>query len=252
VKDISLERYADFIREASMLELRASSLPDKLLIMAKGDNTTFYAPFDYINEGAQIVIVGITPGHQQAVNALVKAKEVLMSSGSIQEAKKQAKVFASFSGAMRNNLTAMMDKIGIHTKLGISSSSDLFEGKSDLVHFTSALRYPVFNKGKNFNGSPLLLEDQLMSWFAEECKILRKAIYIPLGPKVSSAMDEVVKKGILKPSQVLSGLPHPSGANAERIQYFLGKKDKERLSIKTNPRIIDDAKQSLIEKMQAI
>lgn len=85
-----------------------------------------------------------------------------------------------------------------------------------------------------------------MSWFAEECKILRNAIYIPLGPKVSSAMDEVVKKGILKPSQVLSGLPNPSGANAERIQYFLGKKDKESLSIKTNPKIIDDAKQSVI------
>lgn len=31
----------------------------------------------------------------------------------------KAKVFASFSGAMRKNLTAMMDKIGINTKLAI-------------------------------------------------------------------------------------------------------------------------------------
>jgi hypothetical protein len=29
-----------------------------------------YAPFDYVNLNAKVVIVGITPGEQQAINAL--------------------------------------------------------------------------------------------------------------------------------------------------------------------------------------
>jgi hypothetical protein len=48
---------------------------------------------------------------------------------------------------------------------------------------------------------------------------------------------------------VLNGLPHPSGANAERIAYFLGKKAKESLSVKTNPATLDSAKCKLIFKM---
>lgn len=45
--------------------------------------------------------------------------------------------------------------------------------------------------------------------------------------------------------QVLTGLPHPSGANAERIQYFLGRKAAAALSTKTDPSKLDAARQAL-------
>ena len=35
----------------------------------------------------------------------------------------------------------------------------------------------------------------------------------------------LVYQGLMPAAQMLSGLPHPSGANSERIQYFLGRKD---------------------------
>ena len=36
-----------------------------------------YAPFDHVNHDARVVIVGMTPGRFQAVNALVAARDAL-------------------------------------------------------------------------------------------------------------------------------------------------------------------------------
>lgn len=111
--------------------------------------------------------------------------------------------------------------------------------RSDLVYFTSALRYPIFERGKNYTGSgitprPLLL-DQLDAYFATDCQGLFKALFIPLGTAAQQACDRMVSLGKLAEKQVMRGLPHPSGANAERIAYFLGRKARERLSSRTRP-----------------
>ena len=58
--------------------------------------------------------------------------------------------------------------------------------------------------------------------------------------------------GYLKPEQILQGLPHPSGANAERIQYFLGLKSADTLSNKPNPVQIDTAKAALLTQLSHI
>lgn len=56
--------------------------------------------------------------------------------------------------------------------------------------------------------------------------------------------------GYLKEQQILQGFPHPSGANAERIQYFLGLKPRADLSRVTDPVKIDQAKSQLMQQMQ--
>jgi len=48
---------------------------------------------------------------------------------------------------------------------------------------------------------------------------------------------------------VLSGLPHPSGANAERIAFFLGRKPKEALSTKVRPEQVIAARTELKAKV---
>lgn len=249
MKNINLNTYSNQVLSVTKDCFKSDSLPRDLLISQEGQYETFYSPFDFINENAKIVIVGITPGLQQASNSLLKAKEVMESGGSIEKAKEAAKVFASFSGAMRNNLTAMMDHVGLNKYLGISSTKSLFEENQHMVHYTSALRYPVFKNGKNFNESPLKLKEQVMAWFAEECKVLNNAVYVPLGPKVTEVLELMIELGILKSEQVLSGLQHPSGANAERVAYFLGNKEKSLLSVKTNPDTIDISKKSILEKV---
>lgn len=53
------------------------------------------------------------------------------------------------------------------------------------------------------------------------------------------ACERQIERGLLRHGQVLRGLPHPSGANAERIAYFLGRKPRHKLSTKTRPESLD-------------
>jgi hypothetical protein len=90
------------------------------------------------------------------------------------------------------------------------------------------------------------------TYLKNEIEALPNAIWIPLGPKVAEIFDYLVRRGMLKDDFVLSGMPHPSGANNERIAYFLGKKREKDLSIKTNAQAIDSARSALKAKIAAL
>lgn len=198
-----------------------------------------YAPFDYVNRDARLAIVGMTPGRQQAANALRAAHFALNQGRSDSEAARDAKVFASFSGAMRDNLVRMLDRIGVARHLGLPSTASLWNGASDLVHFTSALRYPVFVDGANWSGQPdMVRTPRLRAWLERytgvELATMPKALLVPLGPKVAGALHHLADQGIIDAGRILDGLPHPSGANAERIACFLGTKPINLASSRTN------------------
>ena len=218
-------------------------LPLALRLASEGSLSIYYAPFDHVITTARVVLVGITPGRAQAVAAIKKAKECLSRSESLEKAASEAKRTASFSGPMRNNLVAMLDHVGVASRLGLQTTASLWSTHPHLAHFTSALRYPVFEDGKNYSGSGILsrpvLRTQIESYFADECRALTGALFVPLGKAAQSACDYATSIGALHDSQVLRGLPHPSGANAERISYFLGRKEKAALSIKTRPESIE-------------
>ena len=65
-----------------------------------------YAPFDHIARNARIVIVGITPGRVQAVNAVSAARNVIERGGPVPEALAEAKLTGSFSGPLVQRKTA--------------------------------------------------------------------------------------------------------------------------------------------------
>lgn len=215
-----------------------------------------YAAFEHINRAAKVVLVGLTPGEQQAVRANEAVAEHLSAGASDQEALKAAKVFASFSGPMRANLVALLDSIGLPEKVGIQSTNQLFGERSDLCHFTSALRYPVFVDDKNYSGSPSILKHPMLKrmiddHLAKELKLIDgEAWYIPLGRESAKALGYLSAKGVIPKARILDGLPHPSGANAERIAYFLGRKERASLSGKTNPDALDRAKLKLMEQLR--
>jgi hypothetical protein len=215
-----------------------------------------YAPFDDVNRRARIVLVGMTPGRVQAANALRSARSALLAGDSIKEAAAKAKVFASFSGPMRNNLVRLLDSVGVARLLDISSTAQLWAERLDLVHFTSALRYPVFVDGDNWSGQPdMVRTPQLRRWLetyaGTELADLGDALLVPLGPKVSAAMRHLASLGLVDGARILDGLPHPSGANAERIAFFLGEKPAEQCSSKTNPQSLSRAKAEIIAKVEA-
>lgn len=216
--------------------------------------TISYAPFEHIQRGARIVIVGITPGAQQARNALAEIRRQLTAGADHALALRAAKTFASFSGPMRTNLVAMLDHIGLARWMGLDSTAELWTSRSDLVHFTSAIGYPVFVNGENYSGSPSmvstpLLREALLRYLAEEVSALPGAVWVPLGPKANEGLELLVKRGLLSADRLLAGLPHPSGANAERISYFLGRKDRVLLSAKTAPDAIDHHRARLLNQV---
>jgi len=230
------------------LDSALNDWPASLLMQSDGPWATYYAPFDHVNLSARVVLVGITPGLQQARNALRAIQRELRAGTDAPRALEIAKGFASFSGPMRQNLIDVLDTIGLPTWLGIGGASQLFEDRTDLVHYTSALRYPVTHRGRNYSGSPGILSSaylraELHRWFAEEAAALSTAVLVPLGPAVTAALESLVDAGRIHQNRLLPGLPHPSGANAERIAYFVGRKPRAALSKKTDPDKLDRARE---------
>ena len=73
-----------------------------------------------------------------------------------------------------------------------------------------------------------------------------------MGASVSEGLHWLVAQGVLPAERILHGLPHPSGANAERVAYFLGKKQRDALSGKTNGAQIDAARAALLAQMAGL
>jgi hypothetical protein len=252
-------RFAPLLRDMTEAQLASEiERPRRLLLatgMAGGKRIDIaYAPVDHVNVEARIVIVGLTPGRQQMRNALMEARSCLRAGRSEADALAAAKVFASFSGPMRANLVAMLDSIGANRLLGLQSTASLWDADAHLAHFTSALRYPVFIDGKNYSGAPRLLatpllREQLLDRFVAEAAALRHAIFVPLGPQVGAAVEFAAEKAGLNRNRVLAGLPHPSGANAERIAFFLGRKARKALSPQVRPERLITARTELKAKI---
>jgi hypothetical protein len=251
-----LERFASLITAHQGFR-QGESLPPSLLLDKADDLEVYYAPFDYVNPQARVVLVGITPGLQQAVNALNAARSALQAGMPVGEAARIAKNTGSFSGPMRKNLVDMLDHIRLNQKLGLGSCGELFTTATGMVHFTSMLRYPVFHQSADYSGSPAvltrpLLRRQVQAHFAQELMQLPDAVIVPLGPKVLEVVNWLAGQGVANPAHILDGMPHPSGANAERIAYFLERKPREALSAKTNPGHLDTSRESLLRKVSAL
>ena len=248
-------RFTPVIRALSAAELNGTTpINEKMRIAEDGDIEVCYAPFEYVNRQAKVVIVGITPGKTQMLNAIKEARRQLDLGADASTALRSAKTVGAFSGTMRPNLVALLDCIGIHRWLGIGSSDNLFGTASNLVQTASVLRNPVFVKGGDYNGTPNmtrhpLLRAHLLSQFGEDAKALPNAVFVPLGDKVSEALHFLADQGAIDRKRILDGLPHPSGANAERIAYFLGRKNRSALSAKTNPDKLDMAREGLLNRM---
>jgi len=139
----------------------------------------------------------------------------------------------------------------------VPSCASLFDEAHEQVHFTSALRYPVFVDGTNYNGNPdplrtPLLREIIETFLMEEARALPHAVWLPLGPKPTATLQYLVALGLLPVDRVLEGMPHPSGANAERIAFFLGRKARSELSAKTRPDMIELARCRLLMQLSRL
>ena len=89
------------------------AMAPELLLWQQGTLSVFYAPWDWVNTSANVMLVGITPGLHQATEALAEARRSLAEGLSPEDALRRADAVGSFSGPMRTNLVTMLDGIGL-------------------------------------------------------------------------------------------------------------------------------------------
>lgn len=256
--EILFDHYLQAIRELDLAAVAApAAIPERFLLAREGRYSAFYIPFESVNPAARVVVVGISPGFVQWKNAMREAQRQIAAGASVADTLRAARLTGAFSGAIRPNFVALLDAIGVQRWLGIASCASLFGEDAGLVQVSAILRHPVFVDGKNYSGTPAMprhafLREQALRYFAHEAAMLPDALYIPMGASVSEGLDWLAAQGVIRRDRILHGLPHPSGANAERVAYFLGKKAKEALSAKTNGGQIDAAREALVGQMAAL
>ena len=221
-----------FIKQIkSLKKIDKKSITVKKFLIQKHKNLEiYYAPFDYINPKAKIVIIGITPGLQQ----MLQSFQVINDGKSL----KKVKDLSSFKGSMKTTLIKYLDELKVNKKLKIKSCESLFNKNSKYLHTSSLVKYPVFDKGGNYAGTNILKKKILLDFieknFLKELKILKKAIIIPLGNTVSSVIENLNNKYNLKLTCFLKGFPHPSGANAIKNIQFKENKSSMMKILKSN------------------
>jgi hypothetical protein len=234
---------------------KPAALPENLLFSRDGDLNIYYAPFEYISPQAKVMLLGITPGLTQADVALRTARAAIEAGETDEVILRQARQAAGFSGSMRAPLIEMLDTVGLNDFLGIASCASLFAEHKDWLQSSSAVALPTFLNGKNYDGSKPkmtahpLLREMISTHLVPLLRRMEDAVIIPLGPKPLQALDWASSTHGVRPRRVLRGLPHPSGSNAERIAYFVGRKPRERLSNRTNAERLDQAKAGIQEAL---
>jgi hypothetical protein len=221
----------------------------RLLMAESGAVKIYYAPFEYLNPEARIVLVGITPGPTQMANANNEARRALLAGKSSEEAMKIAKKVAAFSGEpLRSNLINQLNHWGVHQWLGISDSANLFATEGRLLQTTSLLRYPIFVNDEDYRGTPdmtkhPLLRKYLMEHFVSEVEEMKEAVFFGLGPQVQKVLDYLVQHKVLQRNRVVGGMVHPSGNCTYRINYLTGDRAKP-IPHATNPMPYDNGRKT--------
>jgi hypothetical protein len=217
-------------RDLVMALAEPNPMSPELLLWQDGPLSAFYAPWDWINTAAKVMLVGITPGYTQATMALREAQHCLRQGLSNEETLRRANEVGSFSGPMRANLVAMLDGIGLDGALRIDSTGRLFDTHPHLAAKASAISYPVFVNGENYGGgNPPLIRHRVLRSFVRaslgpRMAMADSALVIPLGKAAQDAITLLISDGLLNRERCLLGFPHPSGANGWRVRQYTARR----------------------------
>jgi hypothetical protein len=186
-----------------------------------------WAPFDYVNEAANLVIVGVTPGPTQARRSY-EAVRCASATGENPEAELQRiKAETSFRGeVIEPNLKSLLEHSGLAERAGINDVDGLWTSEASKVHFTSTVRYPAFVNGEMFNnqidslGHPELRR-YVETFLADElARVPKHAVIAALGQKGPRIVRHAASVAKIDPQRVIA-LPHPSGSATGAVRDYL-------------------------------
>jgi hypothetical protein len=202
----------------------------ELLLWQEGPLNVFYAPWDWVNTAAKVMLVGITPGAFQATQALREAQRCLREGLTNEETLRFTNAVGSFSGPMRANLVTMLDGVGLDAALGIDSTARLFDTDHHLAAKASAISYPLFVNAQNYGGgNPSLIRHPVLrslvtASLGPRVAMGPAALVVPLGKAAQDAVTLLIADGLLDQGRCLMGFPHPSGANGWRVRQYMARR----------------------------
>lgn len=207
-----------------------------------GSHELRYTPFEYVNRGAKLVIVGITPGNTQLALSYGKAQELLQQGHPVDLILREIKKVGAFGGpSMRPNLLKMLRHFQFERLLGIVDVESLWGSHADLLQSTSVVPHAAFKAGNMFAGgfdevlaSPLLSECFRDCFVPSVQEMNSDTLFVGLGPCPEAALDWCVRHGALQHKQVLGAFCHPSSAGGSTTRYYLREVAKGELDTK-NP-----------------
>ena len=233
-------RYADDLKR-----LGASGVgKPELELERRGKYLLQYTPFEHLNKGAKLVIVGITPGPNQLELAYDVAQKLLQAGRSEDEILADVKKAGAFVGpAMRPNLLKMLRHFRFEKILGIDDAESLWGKDAGLLHSTSVIPHAAFkitkSENKMFAGN---FEEVMKSGLLRECfvncfvpsirEMNQNAFYVSLGQCPQAALQWCVEEGYLRQEQVLGAFCHPSTNGGSAPSYYLREVSREELSPK--------------------
>ncbi|WP_102263039.1 hypothetical protein [Mesobacillus jeotgali] len=235
-----LEKY---YKKIANLPLKESYSRGELLtsdfMMAKENNIEIYycTHNEYVNKKARVFIIGITPGFQQMSKSIAVARQCLEENLSLDEVSYICKRESRFFGVLRRNIIQLLNDLDLNNVLNLECCEELFNVKDYLLHTTSLIPYAVFINGKNYTGhSPKIMKNKLLTsflaeYFMPQAAVLQNSLIVPLGKGVEEIIADYTRAGIINENNVLSGFPHPSGANGHRLHQFNNNKEKMKRKI---------------------
>jgi hypothetical protein len=231
----------------ALVNYRKGAAP--LTVDSDGRYSLEYVPFEHVNVGARLVIVGITPGPTQRDESCEEAGRLLRQGLLDGEILYRVKKFAAFGGpAMRPNLERMIDALGIMGLIGGGRAAELWQERAHLLHATSVVPHAAFDKGKPFAGSfeEIQRVDVLRRSFERDFlptlrHLRRDAHFVGLGPTPAAALSVAADKGLIDRSRILGWLAHPSKRGGSQVSIYLGEKKVDELKKRDPVRYRADA-----------
>ncbi len=252
-------RYADDLKRLGA----AGVGKPELELERRGKYLLQYIPFEHVNTGAKLVIVGITPGSNQLKLAYNVAQELLQAGRAEYEVLAEIKKAGAFGGsAMRPNLLKMLRHFRFEKILGIEDMETLWTKDAGLLHSTSVVPHAAFkitkSENKMFadNFEEVMKSDLLRECFVD-CfvpsirEMNQNAFYVGLGQCPQAALQWCVEEGYLRQEQVLGAFCHPSTNGGSAPGYYLREVSREELSPKDPVRNRCDWLDSAYEQMKA-
>ena len=215
----------------------AHATSEEFRLFGTWDLAAYYAPLDYVEPGARVVVVATAPPLAYAITAHMAARDALWSGLRREEAWHRAAIAARPSGTFRTNLVNMLDGLGLADALGVASLRGELDGGSGRVHFTYCVRYPVLVNDLDYGGRrPRLLRYPPLRRFVDEVLApelaqIPDAIVIPVGRVAGEAVATLIDDGRVELARCLLGVPNPSGANGHREDDYERSREELRLQL---------------------